>query len=105
MVWGLWFMGPPGKLLRAGSRWLKRKANEKKYTPIAEGLVRREILSECGEECQNCKFKTSGGRPLADRLCRQSKSPAPPDDLGVSGFYSIHKNVLVVHNQRTPGDR
>jgi len=102
---GLWFMGPPRKLLRVGSRWLKRKANDKKYTPIAEGLVRREISSECGEEWQNCKFKTRGGRPPADRLCRQSKSPASSDDLGVSGFYSIHKDVVVVHNQPTRVDR
>ena len=95
----------PGKRLRVGSRRLKRNANEKKYTPSAEAQVCREILSECGEECQNCEFRTSGGRPLADRLCRQSKSPASADDLGVSGFYSIHRDVVVVHNQRTRVDR
>jgi len=32
-VRGLRFMGPPRKLLRAGSRWLKRNANAKEVYP------------------------------------------------------------------------
>src|SRR5258708_22262376 len=84
-VRGLWFMGPPRKLLRAGSRWLKRNANEKKYTPIAEALVCREIPSERGEECQNRKFKTSGGRPLADRLyCRSTPRRSIPPSKAIN---------------------
>jgi hypothetical protein len=70
-------------LLRAGSRWLKRKANEKKYTPIAEGLVCREIPSDCGEECQNCKFKTSGapsGRPVVLPINAASVNPVQQVD-------------------------
>src|SRR5258708_15691339 len=91
-VRGLWFMGPPRKLLRAGSRWLKRNANEKKYTPIAEALVCREIPSECGEECQNRKFKTSGGRPLADRVYfRSTPRPSIPSSKPINCDGSLRR--------------
>jgi len=104
VVCGSW--GLRGSLLRAGSRWFKTQRRTTRSIPRSlKGWSAGKFRVSVERNGKTANLRPEAGVLRQTGCVANQSRPASSDDLGVSGFYSIHKDVVVVHNQPTRVDR